>query len=102
MQKTPSIGASEIFYLTDCRIGKSGDIKRCYGSIIESVIDGNIFDNNTDDSGSMEIRYSTINAGCTINDCPYVKIYDTIVRSQVTLYAPKHYYPRFDNKRRHK
>ena len=54
---------------------------------LSSVIDGNIFDNNTDDSGSMEIQYSTINAGCTINDCPYVKIYDTIVRSQVTLYA---------------
>ena len=85
--KTPSIGAAEEFYLTDCRIGKSGDIKRCYGGIIESIIDGNIFDNNTDDSGSMFIQYSTINAGCKINNCTYVQIYDTIVRNRVTLYA---------------
>lgn len=86
--KVPSIGASEVFNLVDCRIGKSGDIKRCYGSIIESVIDGNIFDNNTDDSGSMDIQYSNIHAGCTINDCTSIGLYDTIVRSQVVLYAP--------------
>jgi hypothetical protein len=86
--KVPSIGASVGLNLLDCRIGKSGDIKRCYGTIKESIIDGNIFDNNTSNSGSMSIEYSTINAGCTIKNCTNIVMYDTIVRSQVELRTP--------------
>ena len=83
-----SVGGAEAFTISDSRIGKSGDVKRCYGSIIESVIDGNIFDNNTDDTGAMTITYSNINAGCTIEDCAYVVVTDSVVRSQVTITSP--------------
>lgn len=71
--------------IQDCRVGKSGDIKRCYGQIRECVVDGNIFDNNTDNSGSMDISYSNIHAGSTIENCGTVFIRDSIIQSRVTV-----------------
>ena len=36
----------------------------------------------------MTITYSNINAGCTIKDCAYVVVTDSVVRSQVTITSP--------------
>ena len=78
-------GDNIVLNIADCRVGKSGDIKRCYGQILECVVDGNIFDNNTDNSGSMLIEYSTIHAGSTVENCGTVFIADSIIQSQVTV-----------------
>jgi hypothetical protein len=78
-------GDNIVLNITDCRVGKSGDIKRCYGQILECVVDGNIFDNNTDNSGSMLIEYSNIHAGSTVENCGTVFISDSIIQSQVTV-----------------
>jgi hypothetical protein len=79
-----SLGAGETFVMTDCRVGKSGDIKRCFGTIIESIIDGDIMDCNEDDSGTMVISYSTIESGVNIDGVSRVWIDHSVVRKNIT------------------
>lgn len=77
----PSAGY-DYFAITDSRIGKSGDIKRCHGTVTECVVDGDLKDLGNTSGGRMNISYSTIESGSDIHDIASVLIRDTLIRAE--------------------